>query len=136
MPRPGDCKHAVLLRWLQDEYDRLNEAHHKLLPPHGTIPAGGEHMDPFFRMEAIRGCQKALREGKTEQEAIEAGAAEAGIAVRIWNARREYQVHRWDGFGEGYLQDLLRHFHTLKNIEHKAVLAEIKSRQVKISRKE
>lgn len=72
-------------------------------------------MDTFFRMEAIRGCMSALRLGKPLQEAVDDGKKTSEIAVKKWNDRREYQVHRWHETAHEYLDTLIRLYRGTKN---------------------
>lgn len=65
-------------------------------------------MDSFFRAEAIAGVQRLLRQGRGLNEAIENGIRDGKEAIRIWNSRREWQVHRWDGWIESFLQETIR----------------------------
>ena len=96
------------LRRIGEELDKQLKEHRALLPRWDEIPVGGAHMDPFFRAEALRGLLSALRKRVPIVLAIEAGVAEAKAAIAIWNRRREYQVHRWDGWVEGYLHSVIR----------------------------
>lgn len=107
MPLTVSCRRRLLIL-LDGEYQRLNGIHWANAPRNGKIPiGGGQWMDSFFRMEAIRGCQSALRSGASLQEAIKAGQKESRAAVKIWNARREYQVHRWEETAFDYLERLV-----------------------------
>lgn len=64
-------------------------------------------MDTFFRMEAIRGCLTALRNGKKLGAAVQEGKDVSSISVQIWNQKREYQVHRWEETTWSYLDRLV-----------------------------
>lgn len=73
------------------------------------IPAGGgEWMDLFFRLEGIRGVLESLRKGETIEQALKRGKEYSTIAVRKWNSRREYQVHRWDECAHDFIETTLR----------------------------
>lgn len=101
-------QYKTLLMSLGKEYQRLNDIYKSNAPLYGTIPAGGgEWMDSFFRMEAIRGCTSALSKGESIEDAIVAGKEASTDAVRIWNSRREYQVRRWDGTSHSWLENLV-----------------------------
>lgn len=112
---PIPLKHADLMRFLDDEYQKLHDRYYRSAPQGGTIPAGGgDWMDCHFRMEAIRGCVGALRRKKPLEEAIAEGEAVSEIAVKLWNTRREYQVRRWEKTGGEFLKGKIRHFYVLK----------------------
>lgn len=67
-------------------------------------------MDPFFRAEALRGTIAALRSGKTVEESIADGVAVCEIAVKLWNAQREWQVHRSNCFADTYVRGVITRF--------------------------
>lgn len=108
-PKPG-YNRLRLLSLLGEEYQRLHDKHY-LSAPRGVPVGGGDWMDTFFRMEAIRGTQGALERGDSIAEAIGEGKAVSSIAVRLWNAKREWQVHRWEETAHGWLEMLV---HRLK----------------------
>lgn len=116
MPRVGNRHgHDQLLRFLDGRYQSLSRKHREAAPTGGTIPiGGGDWMDTFFRMEALRGCIGALRRDKTLAEAVEEGKTVAVIAVQIWNRRREYQVHRCEDTADDYLDSVVRSFYSCK----------------------
>lgn len=95
---PFSKTRPYLTRLLDDEYQRLYAKHYEEQKAIGNrIPVGGgDWMDMFFRCEALRGCIGALRAGKPLDECVAEGKAVSEISVRIWNGKREYQVHRWD----------------------------------------
>ena len=86
----------VVMRGLNDEVDKLEKKHRELSPRYGEIAAGGAHMDPFFKTEAIRGFLRSLRNGGTPEEAVAAGSTDADYAVEKWNKSRgrDYHTHR------------------------------------------
>ena len=96
------------LQVLEARYQLSLEEHRRLAPRNGEIPVGGAHMDPFFRAEALRGLLGALRKGGRPREALLEGAEAGKLAIRLWNRRGDYQVHRWDGWVEDYLRDEIR----------------------------
>lgn len=101
-------KRYQLLRLLDVEYQSLNQRHLENAPKNNTIPVGGgDWMDTFFRMEAIRGCMGALREGKSLGDAIAEGKAVSEIAVKIWNKKREWQVHHHTETAFSFLSRLM-----------------------------
>ena len=95
------------LERLSEAYDRECEIHRKNTPV-GLPIGGGDWMDSLFRMEALRGAMAELEAGKTNAEALAAGIAAGRLAIRTWNGRREYQVHRWEGSIDSYLERMLR----------------------------
>ena len=106
MPMPPKLR-RVALEVLQDEYDSLASRHSKAAPRDGAVPVGGgDWMDCFFRMEGVRGALSALGRGASLQDAIQEGKVVSEIAVRIWNKKREWQVHRWDKTVYDYLDKL------------------------------
>lgn len=88
----------AILIGLGKVYDALYEKHSAELRAIGNrnVMGGGEWLDLFIRMEGIRGLQTALRSGNTLEYSIKFGKSTSSIAVKIWNTRREYQVHRWE----------------------------------------
>lgn len=107
MPLTTERRHSILRR-LDLEYYKLHDAHYLNAPKPNTVPiGGGEWMDYFFRMEAIRGVVNALRCGKTVEEAIQDGKAVSEIAIALWNKKREYQVHRWTNCCHDYIERLV-----------------------------
>lgn len=98
-----------MLRKLDNKYLDLNEKHYNNAPRGGSLPiGGGEWMDTFFRMEALRGMMNALRDGKSLNESVSDGKAVSEIAVKIWNTRREWQVHRYIKTAHSYLDRVVR----------------------------
>lgn len=109
--------HKRLLIYLDEKYQELSDSHYKNAPPSGTVPAGGgEWMDSFFRMEAVRGCMTALRLRKSVEDAVLDGYAVSEISVQIWNTRRkkDYQTQRWEKTAHDYLDSLIRLFKQLE----------------------
>lgn len=106
MPLTLDRRHE-LLRLLDEEHLRQNKEHRKLSPRNGEIPVGGAHMESFFRMEGVGGIIQALRDGQGILEAVAHGKAIASFAVRLWNGRREWQVHRWEKTCDDYFDRLM-----------------------------
>ena len=98
-----------LLRLLDDEYQKLYAKHYEEQKAIGNrIPVGGgDWMDMFFRCEALRGCIGALRTDKSLDEAVAEGKTVSEISIRIWNGKREYQVHRWDKCCHSYLDGMI-----------------------------
>lgn len=109
MPLSISCRN-YLLRSLDKVYDELNEKYSCEIKAIGSkIPIGGSGwMDLFFRMEGIRGVMAGLRSSGNLLGAIEVGKTTSSIAVRIWNGRKEYQVHRWEETCYGYLEHTVR----------------------------
>lgn len=111
MPRSEDMLPKKLryrwLRRLDEEYQKLHDKHYKAAPRNGEIPVGGgDWMDTFFRMESIRGMINALRNNKSLKDSLEDGVAVGVISIQLWNKRREWQVHRWEGTARSYLENL------------------------------
>lgn len=97
------------IRRLDEVYQKLNDKHMSCAPKSNTIPVGGgDWMDTFFRMEALRGCMVALRKGKTIKQSIAEGKVVSEISVSIWNSKREYQVHRIKDTAATYLERTVR----------------------------
>lgn len=112
---PRLTRHKLLIL-LDDEYQRLYEFHMSQAPKNNTIPVGGgSWMDSFFRCEGIRGCMNALRRGKSVEESLKEGVSVAAIAVKLWNSKREYQVHRWENCVEAYLVSLIQRLQNTLN---------------------
>lgn len=108
MPIPAKEVRQTLSLLLQEEHDKLSQTHYKCAPKNGTIPVGGgDWMDSFFKMESVRGCLNALRAGETLSESISQGKTVSEIAIKIWNGRREWQVHRWEKCAHHYLDSLI-----------------------------
>ena len=119
MPKPV-YNHKPLMILLDKEYDKLSQRHYASTPKRGEIPVGGgDWMDSFFRMEAIRGCLSALRSGNSLTKAIEDGKAVSEISVQIWNKRREWQVHRWPKTAHPYLEMLVYRLRKVSNAKTK-----------------
>lgn len=98
-----------LLRELGRDYQSVLEEHNGKVRKIGNrIPVGGDHMDSFFRAEAGRGFYDAIRQDASVEDALAAGRREAAAAVRKWNSRREYQVHRWEGTADSWLEGRVR----------------------------
>lgn len=108
MPKPP--LRLGLLRELGKVYDSLAEQHYGEVKAIGNrIPIGGNvWMDLFFQMEGVRGVIEALRHGATLASAIEQGKESSTYAVKQWNKRREYQVHRWEKTTHSWLENLAR----------------------------
>jgi len=102
------CNRGRAIRLLSDEYNRLVTQHYKSAPRNGIPVGGGDWMDSFFRLEGVRGTLGALGRGESLNKAIEDGKALSEIAIRIWNQRREWQVHRWDKCCHDYLDSIVR----------------------------
>lgn len=97
-----------LMRRLDEEYQKLSDAHYRAAPKGGSVAVGGgEWVDTFFKMEAIRGCLTALRNLKNLSEAVEEGKAVSSIAVQLWNQKREFQVRRWEETSHAFLIQLV-----------------------------
>lgn len=93
-----------ILRWLDEKYQSVQRKHYGNAPKGGSIPVGGgDWMDMFFRAEGLRGCIGALRRGVSLKGSFEEGKAVSEIAVRVWNEKREWQVHRQDKTVHSYL---------------------------------
>lgn len=95
---------------------KLDRLYHEMMQTHmedmraigSRIPAGGAHMDLFFRLEGLRGAMTALRLGDKLEQAIQAGKDVSSLAVLAWNNRREYQVHRWDKTAHDFIENTIR----------------------------
>lgn len=96
------------LRLLGTEYDKLCIQHSKEAPRNAIPVGGGDWMDLFFKMEGVRGTMSALENGKKLERAFEEGKLVSETAIRLWNRRREWQVHRWDKCVHSYLETLQR----------------------------
>jgi hypothetical protein len=98
-----------LIARLEEIRQKLWERHRAAAPLSGCIPVGGgEWVDTFFRLEAIDGCLRVLRAGRTLSEAVSAGKEASREAVKKWNQRREYQVHRWEETAFDWLDTVIR----------------------------
>ena len=107
MPLLTSTRYAIL-KELDSEYQMLHDYYYKVAPIGGRIPVGGgEWMDTFFKMEAIRGTQNALRNGVSIKEAVKQGKTTSEIAIELWNTKREWQIHRWKGECHSYLERLV-----------------------------
>lgn len=112
MPLTTESRHA-LTRLLDDEYMRIHDLHYKAAPRNadglgsGIPVGGGDWMDTFFKMEAIRGVISELRQGKDIDTATATGKVLSEIAIRIWNGRREYQVRRWEQCCHDFIERLV-----------------------------
>lgn len=104
-----------LLRFLDSHYQEAMNRHLELRPVYPDIEVGGEHMDPFFVAEAIRECMGALRRGATVEDAIKEGETASTAAVKIWNSRRGFQVHRWENTAHARLFGLVNLFLRVQN---------------------
>lgn len=94
-----------LLRSLDCVYDDLCQRSSKNAPQ-GIPVGGGDWMDDFFKAEALRGFLTAYRDPKaTIEKAIEDGKIISTIAVKIWNKRREWQVHRCEETAHRFLEN-------------------------------
>jgi hypothetical protein len=101
--------HLTALRRLSDVCTALREKHHAEMRAIGNrIPVGGDHMDLFFRIEGLDGAVRALRAGRPTDQAIEEGKWASAEAVKRWNARREWQVHRWDSTAHDFIERTVR----------------------------
>ena len=96
------------MRRIGDEVLHLWQEHHALAPPTGTIAVGGAHMDSLFKAEAMSGFLYGLREGADIETARGIGVEQSRAAVAKWNAKREYQVHRWEDTAVAYLDGVMR----------------------------
>ena len=81
---------------------------HRDAAPRGYPVGGGDWMDTLFRLEALDGCLRSLRAGKPLAEALRDGQEASRAAVKIWNRRREYQVHRWEETAFDWLDAQIR----------------------------
>lgn len=106
------------LHVLREEYDRLGRVHTNSAPRGGIPVGGGDWMDSFFRLEGVRGTLGALRRGIGLRRAIIDGKRVSEIAVKIWNGRREYQVHRWTKTVYHYLDVLERKIRSADSAMH------------------
>lgn len=83
-----------LLRLLDFEWQRWRKVH-ETNSPRGMPVGGGDWIDSFFKMTALEGAIRILRNGGTPEAAIEEGKKDSAVAVDKWNQRHGYQVHRW-----------------------------------------
>ncbi len=99
-----------LLRSLGVVYDSLYKRHNTEQRAIGnkTPIGGGDWMDTFFQLEGLRGVITALRQGKTLSYAIQFGKGTSSAAVKIWNDRREYQVHRCEETAHDFIENTVR----------------------------
>ena len=103
-------KRYKLLRNLDTVYQQLCEEHNRSAPRGGIPIGGGDWMDSFFKMEAIRGTITSLRAFKTLEESIAFGKSTSSFAVKTWNEKREYQVHRCEETAYAFLDSVVRRF--------------------------
>lgn len=107
-PKPILRNRFAILRFLDDEYQKLYAKHYELSPKNGEIPVGGgDWMDMFFRTEGLRGMINKLDSNGTIKEALEDGKTVSEIAVGLWNKKREWQVHRWNKTCHTYLINIM-----------------------------
>ena len=100
---------SEFLKELDTEYLRLNALSQDAAPRGGSIPVGGgDWMDYFFKAEAVHGMLSSLRHRKTYKQSFANGCAASRGAIKIWNSRREYQVRRWEGWVEDFLESVCR----------------------------
>ncbi len=105
-----------LLRWLDKKYQELNNKHYLMAPTNGCIPVGGgDWMDLFFKMEALRGMMGGLRSGKSVTASVNDGKAVSEIAIKIWNTKREWQVKRWEKSAHTFLESVIRQWNLTSN---------------------
>lgn len=95
------------LKQISSILDQWNERHRKETPQ-GVAVGGGEWMDSFFKVEGLSGIVESLRDGADLDFALEWGKIRARKAVKIWNSRREYQVHRWVNTADAWLEGQVR----------------------------
>jgi hypothetical protein len=82
------------IRERADYFARLAQS---LAPPGGTIPAGGSHWEASIKHQTLCELLAAAHAGKTPAECSGQARQFVRQAVALWNRRREWQVHRWDG---------------------------------------
>ncbi len=103
-------RNSVLLK-IEEEISRWRQIHHRNAPTGGRTPVGGgEWMDSFFKMQALRGLQGGLRKGMSLSRSLDLGKEESKRAVEIWNSQREYQVHRCEQTAWSYLENFVLRF--------------------------
>lgn len=106
---PKSVRWFPLMRKLDERYQMYCQQSMSCAPRNGDLPVGGgDWMDNFFKAEAIRGTLTAMRHGKEPLEAAKDGKAVAEISIQIWNDKREYQVQRWNGWVEDFIQSELK----------------------------
>jgi hypothetical protein len=97
----------AVMREVRAESDRYLERARQLSPRGGEVAVGGTHFDAFLRGEAraslLRGFGK-LKPNDLSVTALETAKTDAREMVAKWNARREYQVHRWDGSADAVIE--------------------------------
>jgi hypothetical protein len=102
-----ECIYAAMRR-LDERSKLLYAFHRKLLPPHGSIPAGGAHMDPFFQAEAISYFLALIRSGSLPSLAAVDAIRESARTVAAWNCGKEYQIRRWEHCCDALIEDAAR----------------------------
>lgn len=109
MPRiKGEFYPSVAIRILEMEYEKQVQIHSSAAPRNGIAVGGGDWMDSFFKMEAVRMMLSTIRAGKPLVEVERYGKDAATIAVKLWNDRREYQVRRWEQCCDDFVDSLIR----------------------------
>jgi hypothetical protein len=101
----------AVMREVRAESDRYLATAQRLSPRYGEIAVGGEHFDAFLKGEALASLLRGF--GKLNGDdhcvvALDAAKLDARDMVSKWNARREYQVARWEGAADTVLESAFR----------------------------
>jgi len=106
----GDRREDVLvaMRRIRVKSDHHHTRARDLLPRGNSTAIGGEHFDHFLRGEALAVFLRSIGKGKDPRAAVEDAVVAATDMVRKWNARREWQVHRWEGAACDVIDDAMR----------------------------
>jgi hypothetical protein len=101
----------VVMREVRAESDRYLETYRRMAPRGGEVAVGGEHFDAFLKGEALASLLRGFGRLKGDEfcvTALEAAKADAREMVAKWNARREYQVARWEGAADTVIESAYR----------------------------
>ena len=84
-------------------------------PKGSTIPVGGGDFDKFSKGEVISEFLMKLNRGSSPQIAAEESKKYALLMIKKWNSRREWQVQRWEGCLDDYIDSLKQRFDRVVN---------------------
>ena len=107
------------MRKIEDEHEQHRRNAQKFAPKQGQIGVGSQDFDHHLKAEVAMAFNRALRKGKTPQEATEYAKEEAKATVKNWNAKGSkhrasvngnHENQRWEGSGDAYAEDLGRRF--------------------------
>lgn len=96
----------AVMREVRAESDRYLATAQRLAPRYGEVAAGGEHFDAFLKGEALASLLRYF--GRDPLTAMEAAKNDARDMVKKWNARREWQVARWEGAADTVIETAYR----------------------------